>query len=243
MTVGSRHSLVAQALLGASVVVIVVCGLWPVCSVALVPASQVFSHQSLMDVLADLFGLPVWTVPGWPHCGVQVLRDAVHLVVSVLIAYVVAVISSLSWVVGRIDIVVSLHLIVIHVGSAGVRIWFCVAGISCDVVGCRSGPGTRLVGVAASVWLSQVGHAACVGIYVFSVAAANSRSVGVVPGDAVLHTGMACVGGAVVNELCTVAAAGGGEGECLHGGFDFRWELRLGLQTPTTLAEVLWGIV
>lgn len=91
MTVGSRHSLVAQALLGASVIVIVVWGLF-VGSVALVPASQVFSHQSLLEVLADVFVPPGWTVPGWPQCGVQVLCDTVYLIVIVLITYVVAVI-------------------------------------------------------------------------------------------------------------------------------------------------------
>lgn len=91
MAVGCRHSLVAQALLGASVIVIVVCGLF-VCSIALVPASQVFSHQSLLDVLADWFVAAGWTVPGRPQCSVQILRDTIYLVVIVLITYVVAVI-------------------------------------------------------------------------------------------------------------------------------------------------------
>lgn len=216
MTVGSRHGLVAQALLGASVVVIVISGLF-VCSVALVPASQVFSHQSLMDVLADLFVAPDWTVPGWPHCGIQVRRHAIYLGVIIMTMYVVAVISCLSWVVGRIDVIVSLHLVVVHVGSIGISIWLCVAGISCDIVGCCGGSGSRLVGVAAGVWLSQIGHAACVGIHVFSVAAASSASVGVVTGDAVLHTGMTCVGGAVIKDLSAVAASSCGERECLLG--------------------------
>lgn len=221
VTVGSRHGLIAQALLGTSVVVIVICGLF-VCSVALVPASQVFSHQSLLDVLTDMFVAPGWTVPWRPQCGVQVLCHAVYLVIIVVSLYIVAVISCLSWVVGRIDIIVSLHLIVVHVGSIGVRLWFCVAGISCDTVSCCCGSGARLVGVAAGVRLSQIRHAACVGIHVFSVAAACSRSVGVVAGDSVLHTGMACVGGTIIEDLGAVAASGCGEGERLHGGFGLR---------------------
>lgn len=155
----------------------------------------------------------------------------------------VAVISCWGWVVGRIDVIVSLHLIVIHVDSIRVRLWLCVAWIACDVVGGCSGSGPRLVGIAAGVWLSQVGHAACVGIHVFSVAAASSASVGVVTGNAVLHTGLACVGGAVIEDLSAVAAPGWGEHIGWHRRFGLCQELRLGLQTTATLAEMLWSIL
>lgn len=243
MAVGCRHGLIAQALLRASVVVVVVCCLF-VCSVAMVPAFQVLSHQSLLDVLADLLvAAGQRTVPGWPQCGVGVLGHAIHLVVTVVAVHVVAVISCRGWVVGRVDVIVSLHLIVVHVGSIRVRLWFRVAGIACDVVGRRGGSGPWLVGVAASVWLSQVGHAARVGVHVFSVAAASSAPVGVVTGDAVLHARLACVGGAVVEDLGAVAASGWGEGERRHRRFGFRHELRLGLQTTATLAEMLWSIL
>lgn len=157
--------------------------------------------------------------------------------------HVVAVISCWGRVVGRIDVIVSLHLIVVHVDSIGVRLWLCVAGITRHIVGCRGGSGPRLVGVAAGVWLSQVGHAARVGIHVFSVAATSSASVGVVTGDAVLYAGLARVGGAIVEDLSAIAASGWGEGERWHRGFGLRLELRLGLQTTATLAEMLWGIL
>lgn len=243
MAVGCRHGLIAQALLGASVVVVVVCGLF-VWSVALVPASQVLSHQSLLDVLADLLvAAGHLTVPGWPQRGVRVLRHAVYLVVTVVAVHVVTVISCWGEVVGGIDVVVSLHLVVVHVDSVGVRLWVCVARKACNVVGGCGGSRPRLVGVAAGVGLCQVGHAACVGVHVFSVAAASSAPVGVVTGTTVLHTGLACVGGAVIEDLSTIAAPCWGEGECWNRRFSLCQELRLGLQAPATLAEMLWSIL
>lgn len=117
----------------------------------------------------------------------------------------------------------SLHLIVKHVESIRVSLWFSVGGIACDVVGCRRGSGPGLVGVAVGVWLSQVGHAARVGVQIFSVTASNSASVGVdvVSGNAVLHTGLTCVRRAIIKDLCAVAASRWGEGE--------RWNRRLDL--------------
>lgn len=72
VAVGCRHRLVAQALLGASVVV--VCRLF-VRSVALVPASQVFRHQSLLDVLANLLIAAghLAVVPRRSQCGIWIL--------------------------------------------------------------------------------------------------------------------------------------------------------------------------
>lgn len=154
-----------------------------------------------------------------------------------------AVVRCRGGVIGRIDVVVSLHLVVVHVGSVGVRLRLCVAGVARDVVGRRGGSGPRLVGVTASVRLSQVGHAARVGVQVFPVAAANSAPVGVVTRDAVLDAGLARVGGAVVEDLGAVAASGRGEGERWRGGFGLRHELRLRLQTTATLAEMLWNVL
>lgn len=155
----------------------------------------------------------------------------------------VAGISCWGWVVGRIDAIVPLHLIVVHVDSIRVRLWICVAWIACDIIGSRGGSGPRLVGIATSVWLSQVGHAACVGIHVLSVAAASSASVAVVTGDAVLHTRLARVGGAVIEDLSAVAAPGCRKDQCWHRGFGPCQELGLGFETATTLAEVLWSIL
>lgn len=75
------------------------------------------------------------------------------------------------------------------------------------------------------------------------MAATGSASVCVVSGGAVLNAGLACVGGAVIEDLCTVAASGRGKGECWHGGFSLCYKLRLGLQTPASLAKMLWSIL
>lgn len=208
MVVWCRHGLVAQALLGASVVVVVVRGLF-VCGVAMVPASQVLGHQSFLDVLADLLGAAGrLAVPGWPQRGVGVLGHAVYLIVAVVTVRVVAVVGCWGGMVGGVDGVVSLHLVVVHVGSIGVRLWVCVAGVACDVVGRCGGTGSGLEGVAAGVCLCQVRHAARVGVQVLSVAATGSVPVGVGTGNAVLHAGLAGVGGAVVEDLGAVAASG-----------------------------------
>lgn len=123
----------------------------------------------------------------------------------------------------------SLHFVVVHVESIRVRLWFCIAWIACDVVGGCSGPAARLVSVASSVRLSQVGHAARVGILIFSVAATSPAPVGVVTRDAVLHAGLACVGGAVIENLCAVAALGWGDYKGWSRNFSLGHELRLGL--------------
>lgn len=76
MGVGPRQGLVAQALLGAPVVVVVVVRRLLVRGVALVPAPQVLRHQRLLHVLADVLqrlrrcGRPV---PGRPQGGVRVV--------------------------------------------------------------------------------------------------------------------------------------------------------------------------
>lgn len=242
MAIGRRHGLIAQALLGAPVVVVAVRRLF-VCCVAVVPAPQVLRHQSLLDVLADvLVAAWRWAVPGRPQRGVQVLRHPVHLVSAVVAVHVVAMVSCRSCLVGGVDVVVSLHLVVVHVASVGVRLWLCVAGVTRDVVGCGGGPGPGLVGVTASVWLGQVGHAARVGVQVFSVAAASPTPVAVVAGGAVLHTGLAGVGGAVVQDLDAAAALFVREGEGRHRRLRLRQELGLGLQAATALAEMLRGV-
>lgn len=120
----------------------------------MVPASQVFSHQSLLDVLGDVLIAPGHlAVPGWPHCCVWVLRHAVYLVSAVVYVHVMVVIS---WggMVGRIDVIVSLHLVVVHVDSIGVRLRLCVTGIACDVIGSCGWSGSRLIVVAVAVRLS-----------------------------------------------------------------------------------------
>lgn len=158
--------------------------------------------------------------------------------------HIVAVVSCVRVVVGRVDIVVPLHLVFIHVDSAGVRLRLHVVGIACDVVSRGGGPRLlRLVGVAASVRLGQVGHAASVGVHVSSVAATSAVPVGVVSRSAVLHTGLAGVGGAVVEDVSAVAAPGGGHHKRRYGRLGFRRELRLGLQAAAPLTEVLRSVL
>lgn len=244
VALGGRHGLIAQAVLRASVVVVVSVRrlLLLLLCVALVPASQMFCHDGFLEVLDGLLvAAGDLAIPGRAQSGVRVLRHAVHLVVPVVTVHFVAVISWLCWVVRRIDGVVSLHLVVVHVHSVSVRLWFWVAGITRHIVGRGGGSGSRLVGLAI-VRLSQVGHATRVGVHVFSVAAASSAPVRVVAGDAVLHAGLAGVGGAVVEDLGAVAASGGGEAEGRHGGLGLR-QLRLGLQAATALAEMLWNVL
>lgn len=97
----------------------------------------------------------------------------------------------------------------------------------------------RLVGIATGVCLSQVGHAARVGIHVLSVAAAGPVSVCVVPGGAVLNAGLTGVGRAVVEDLGAAAALCWGEHQGRHASFRFRRELGLRLQATAALAEML----
>lgn len=224
------RGLVAQALLGASVVVVVVRGL-PLSGVAMVPASQVLGHHLLLDGV--LVGAWRRAAPGWPQRGVRVLGHAVQLVGAV-----VAVVRRGHVAVRGIEAVVSLHLIVVHVVSVGVRLRLLVSAVARHAVGRCGGSAPRLGGVATGIRLSQVGHAARVGVHV-PVASASPAPVRGVAGDAVLGAGVARVGGAVVEDLGAVAASGRGHGERWHGGSGLCGELRLGLQTAAALAEEL----
>lgn len=202
------HGLVAHAWLWTPVIVVlIVVSYLFVCGVPLVPASQMFCHHSFLNVLADLLvAARNWPVPGRSQSGVWVVRHAVHFIVTIVSVHVAVVISCRGWVVGGIDVVVTLHLIFVHVKSVRVRIWFCIAWIACDIVGSCGWMTPRLVGIAAGVCLSQVGHTARVGVYVFSLAAAAPASV--VAGGAVLNAGLASVGRAVIKDLGAVAALG-----------------------------------
>lgn len=110
------HGLVAQALLGAPVVlVLVVVSCLFVCGVALVPASQMFCHHSLLNRLADLLvAAGNRAVSGRSQRGVRVVRHAVEFIVAVVSVQVAAVIRCWGWIVGGADTVVTLHLIFVH---------------------------------------------------------------------------------------------------------------------------------
>lgn len=191
MAVG--QGLVAQALLGAPVVVVVVVRRLLVRSIALVPAPQMLRHQRLLHVLADVLqwlrrrGSPV---PGRPQGGVRVaVRHAVHFVGAV-----VGVVRRRR-VVGRgVDAVVALGLVVVHVQSVGVRLRLSVGGVACHVVGGGGGPGPGLRGVTACVRLRQVGHAASVGVDIPPMTSADPTPGAVVARDGIFHAGLAGVG-------------------------------------------------
>lgn len=113
------HGVVAQAMLGASVVVVLVAvSCLFVRGVPLVPASQMFCHHGLLNGLADLLvAAGTRAVSGRSQCGVRVMRHAVYFIVAIASVHVTAVIRCRGRVVGGIDIVVSLHLIFVHVKS------------------------------------------------------------------------------------------------------------------------------
>lgn len=212
---GCRHDSVAETLLGALVVVVVVavCGLL-VGRVAMVPASQVLSHSGLLKVPRDLgFAAGSRAVPGWPKRGVRVLRRGVELIVAIATMHIIGTIGCVGRTVWRIDAVVSLRLIVVHADAIRVRLWLHMGRIARNVEGSSGGSSAGPVGVAVGLRLSQVGHAACVGVYVFPVAAAHSTSLIVVPGNCILHAGLAGVGRAVIEYLGAVAAPGWGQVE------------------------------
>lgn len=167
------------------------------------------------------------------------MRHAVHFVVAIVTVRVAVVVRCWGRVVGGVDVVVPLHLVFVHVKSVCVRIRVGVAGIARDVVGSGGGVSPRLVGIATGVRLSQVGHAARVGVHVPSVAAAGPAPVGVVPGGAVLHAGLAGVGGAVIQDLGAAAALGWREHQGWNASFRLSRELGLRFQAAAALAEVL----
>lgn len=114
------HGLEAQALLGTSVIVVLMAvrRLF-VCGVPLVPASQVFCHHGLLNALADLLAAAgSRPVSGWSQRGVRVVRHAVDFVITIVSVHVPVVVRCWARVVGGVDIVVSLHLVFTHVKSS-----------------------------------------------------------------------------------------------------------------------------
>lgn len=167
------------------------------------------------------------------------MRHAVHFVVAIVTVRVAVVVRCWGRVVGGVDVVVPLHLIFVHVKAICIRIRVRVPGIARDVVGSGGGVSPRLVGIATGVRLSQIGHAARVGVHVLSVAAAGPAPVGVVPGGAVLHAGLAGVGGAIIQDLGAAAALGWREHQGWNTSFRLSRDLGLRFQTAAALSEML----
>lgn len=135
MTEGHWHGLVAQAELRAAVKVISSQHAPPSLPVALasvVPAFQMLRHQRLLHVLGQQLISGPLTAPWWPHCRVGILGKAICPVAAVMPESVVSMIP--IHLVGRVDVVVAFNVILIHVGSVGVRLNV-RAGVAADIVG------------------------------------------------------------------------------------------------------------
>lgn len=135
MTEGRWHGLVAQAELRAAVKVIP--GQHPppslpVTPASVVPAFQVLRHQGLLHVLGQqLISWPL-SAPRRPHCCVGILGKTICSVTAVMPESVVSMIP--IYLVGRVDVVVALYFVFIHVGTVSVRLHV-RAGVAGDVVG------------------------------------------------------------------------------------------------------------
>lgn len=150
-----RHGQVAQADLRAAVVVVAgrhPSAAVPVALAAVVPALQVLRHQRFVHVFGQQLVPGPLSAPRRPHGGVGVLREAVGPVAAVLPEPVVSVVA--VHLVGRVDVVVALHVALIHVGPVVVRLHV-RARVASDVVAAGRVVRRRL----ARVVLDQVGHA------------------------------------------------------------------------------------
>lgn len=199
MADGRRHSLVAQAELGAAVKV--VSGQHrpsslPVTLAPVVPAFEVFRHQSFLHVFGQKFVSGPLPGPWRPHSGVGVLREAVCSVAAVMPESVVSMVT--IHLIGRVDVVMAFDFILIHVRSVsiGLHVWARVTAheVGAGSVGLARVTTTRMV-------LDQVGHASSVSVHVQlpveavhgGGARVQSTVVGV-GGTAVIQTGLAGVG-------------------------------------------------
>lgn len=77
-----------------------------------------FGHHGLLNVLADLLvAAGDRPVPGWSQRGIEVVRHAVRFVGAVVGVHVAVAVRCWGRVVGGADVVVSLHLVLVHVKS------------------------------------------------------------------------------------------------------------------------------
>lgn len=127
------HGLVAQTELGAAVKVISSQHAPPSLDLAsVVPAFQMLRHQGLLHVLGQQLISGPLSVPRRPHSRVGILGKTICPPTAVIPESVVSVIP--IHLVGRVDVVVALHFVLIHVGTVSVRLHV-RAGVPVDVVG------------------------------------------------------------------------------------------------------------
>lgn len=164
MADGCRHGLVAQAELRAAVKVIRGehgPSSLPVALAPVVPALQMFRHQSFLHVLGQQFVSGPLSGPRRPHCCVGILGETVCSVAAVVPESVVSVVT--IHLVGRVDVVMAFNFALIHVGSVSIGLHV-RAGVTTDKVG--TGPiGLTWVTTTGMV-LDQVGHASSVSVNV-----------------------------------------------------------------------------
>lgn len=244
MADGCRHGLVAQADLRAAVEVVSAQQgppSLPVTFAPVVPAFQVLRHQSFLHVFGQQFVSRPLPGPGRPHCGVGILREAVRSVAAVVHESVVSMVT--IHLVGRVDVVMALDFILIHVRSVGVGLHV-RAGVTTDEVGAGCVGLARVA--AARMVLDQVGHASGVSVHVqLPVEAVHGGGAGVqgavvgVAGATVLQTGLAGVGRAVLQDLGAVAAVSRRQREAGLFGVGVLSEPRLRLQTAAAMPEAV----
>ena len=118
MAEGRGHGLVAQAELGAAVVVVPSQhppSSLPGAPASVVPALQMLRHQGLMYVLGQQLVSGPLPGPRRPHRRIGILGQTICLVAAVVPESVVSMVA--VHLVGRVDVVVALHFVLIHVGT------------------------------------------------------------------------------------------------------------------------------
>lgn len=247
MAEGCRHGLVAQAELGAAVVV--VSSQHPPSSLPgdpapVVPALQMLRHQGLMYVLGQQLISGPLSGPWRPHRRIGILGQTICLVAAVVPESVVSMVA--VHLVGRVDVVVALHFVLIHVGTVWVRLHL-QAGVAGDVVGTGWIVCWGLAWITtARMVLHQVGHAPGVSVHfhlpvetVHGWGSGVQRAVLGVGRSAVFQTGLAGVGRAVLQHLCAVAAVRWWQDKDGLLWVGVLSELGLGLQTATAVPEAM----
>lgn len=132
MAEGCWHGLVTETELRAVVKVINPPPSLPVAPVAVVPASQMLRHHGLMHVLGQKFIPGAFSVSRRSHRCIGILGESIRTVAAVVSESVVSV--EPIHLVGRVDVVVAFHFILIHISTVGVMIHV-GAGVVVDVVG------------------------------------------------------------------------------------------------------------
>lgn len=216
MAEGRWHGLVSQAELRAAVTVIRSqhpSPSLPVAPAAVVPPFQMLRHQGLLHVLGQQLISGPLPVPWWSHCSIGILGKTICPVTAVVPVSVMSMIA--IHLVGRVDIVVALHFIFVHIGTISVRLHV-RTGVSGYIVGtgCIVCRGLTYITTTRMV-LHQVRHTPSISIHFHlpvetmhgGVSGVQCTVLGV-GSTTVLQAGLTGVGGTILQCLCAVAAVG-----------------------------------